>query len=142
VQWGVADVKALTTELRTIHRAENADAAFAALEEFFSGSWGEKYPPITLIWKRQWEQVIPFFFYPAEVRKIIYTNNAIDSLHMQLRRIIKTRGHFPNGDAAVKLLYLALRNIIKDWKMRTREWNSDMNQFAILFADRFMPQIQ
>jgi putative transposase len=83
---------------------------------------------------------LTFFPYPADVRKIIYTTNAIESLHMQLRKIIKNRGHFLNDDAAIKLLYLALRNITKDWKMSAREWKSAMNQFAILFADRFMPQ--
>ncbi len=139
---GWKDRKTLAAELKTIYRAETAEKAKAALEAFSQGPWGKKYPPIALIWKRQWEQVIPFFAYPAEVRKIIYTTNAIESLHMQLRKIIKNRGHFPNDDAAVKLLYLALRNITKDWKMSAREWKSAMNQFAILFADRFMPQLQ
>jgi putative transposase len=111
------------------------------LDAFSQGPWGKKYPPIALIWKRQWEQIIPFFSYPVEVRKIIYTTNAIESLHMQLRKIIKNRGHFPNDEAAVKLLYLALRNITKDWKMSAREWKSALNQFAILFADRFEPQL-
>jgi len=95
------------------------------LEAFSQGPWGKKYPPIALIWQRQWEQVMPFFAHSAEVRKII-----------------KNRGHFPNDDAAVKLLYLALRNITKDWTMSAREWKSAMNQFAILFADRFIPQSQ
>jgi transposase-like protein len=139
---GWKDRKALAAELKAIYRAETADRAKAVLEAFTQGPWGKKYPPIALIWQRQWEQVIPFFAYPAEVRKIIYTTNAIESLHMQLRKIIKNRGHFPNDDAAVKLLYLALRNITKDWKMSAREWKSAMNQFAILFADRFMPQLQ
>jgi transposase-like protein len=139
VSW--KDRKAVVAELKTIYRAETADKALAALEAFSQGPWGKKYPPIALIWKRQWEQVIPFFAYPAEVRKIIYTTNAIESLHMQLRKIIKNRGHFPNDEAAVKLLYLALRNITKDWKMSAREWKTAMNQFAIVFADRFEPQL-
>lgn len=138
---GWKDRKAVVAELKTIYRAETAEKAWAALEAFSQGSWGKKYPPIALIWKRQWEQVIPFFSYPAEVRKIIYTTNAIESLHMQLRKIIKNRGHFPNDEAAVKLLYLALRNITKDCKMSAREWKSAMNQFAVLFADRFEPQL-
>lgn len=140
VSW--KDRKGLAAELKTIYRAESAPAAFAALETFSQGPWGKKYPPIAPMWKRQWEQVIPFFSYPTDVRKIIYTTNAIESLHMQLRKIIKNRGHFPSDDAAVKLLYLALRNITKDWKMSAREWKAAMNQFAILFADRFMPQLQ
>ena len=138
---GWKDRKAVVAELKTIYRAATAEKAFAALEAFSDGPWGKKYPPIALIWKRQWEQIIPFFTYPAEVRKIIYTTNAIESLHMQLRKIIKNRGHFPNDDAAIKLLYLALRNITKDWKMSAREWKSAMNQFAILFAGRFMSQL-
>lgn len=136
------DRKALVAELKTIYQAATAEAAWAALQAFSRGPWGKKYPPIALIWERQWEQVIPFFSYPSEVRKIIYTTNAIESLHMQLRKIIKNRGHFPNDDAAVKLLYLALRNITKEWKMSAREWKAAMNQFAILFANRFMPQLQ
>jgi transposase-like protein len=73
----------------------HGEKALAALESFSQGPWGKKYPPIALIWKRQWEQVTPFFSYPAEVRKIIYTTNTIESLHMQLRKIIKNRGHSP-----------------------------------------------
>jgi transposase-like protein len=75
------------------------------------------------------------------VRKIIYTTNAIESLHMQLRKIIKNRGYFPNDDAAVKLFVSGAKKITRDWKMSTREWKSAMNQFAILFADRFLPQL-
>jgi len=89
------------------------------------------------MWKRQWEQVIPFFAYPPEVRKIIYTTNAIESMHMQLRKIVKNRGHFPSDEAASKLLYLALRNIEKDWKMPPITWKQAVNQFAILFGERF-----
>lgn len=136
------DRKALAGELKTIYRAETAQVASAALEAFSHAALGKKYPPVALMWKRQWEQIIPFFSYPSEVRKIIYTTNAIESLHMQLRKIIKNRGHFPSDDAAVKLLYLALRNITKEWKMSAREWKAAMNQFAILFADRFIPQLQ
>ena len=90
VSW--KDRNGLAAELKTIHRAETAQAAFASLEDFFPGGlWGPKYPPNAAMWKRQWEQVMPFFAYPSEVRKIIYTTNAIESLHMQLRKIIKTR---------------------------------------------------
>jgi transposase-like protein len=135
------DRKSLATELKTVYRAGDAEAASAALEAFDAGPWGRKYPPIAASWRRQWEQVIPFFAYPPEVRKIIYTTNAIESLHMQLRKIIKTRGHFPSDEAAVKLIYLALRNITKEWKMSAREWKAAMNQFAILFPERFTPQL-
>jgi len=134
------DRKALAAELKTIYRAHDAEAARLALEAFDDSAWGKKYPPIAASWRRHWSEVIPFFAYPAEVRKIIYTTNAIESLHMQLRKIIKTRGHFPNDEAATKLIYLALRNITKEWKMSAREWKSAMTQFAILFPERFVQQ--
>jgi transposase-like protein len=85
--------------------------------------------------------VTPFFAFPPEVRRIIYTTNAIESVHMRLRKIIKTRGHFPTDEVATKLLWLALRNITADWSRATREWKSAMNQFAILYADRFKPSV-
>ena len=135
VSW--KDRKALAAELKAIYQAASADAAEAALTEFEQGAWGKKFPPIAQAWRRQWTQVIPFFAYPTEVRKIIYTTNAIESLHMQLRKIVKNRGHFPSDEAATKLLYLALRNIVKDWKMPPRTWKEAANQFAIMFGDRF-----
>ncbi len=97
---GWKERKALATELKAIYQAANADAADAALTEFEQGAWGRKCPPIAAAWRRQWTQVIPFFAYPAEVRKIIYTTNAIESLHMRLRKIVKNRGHFPSDEAA------------------------------------------
>ena len=135
------DRKSLATEIKTIYRAPDAEAARLALDAFDKSAWGKKYPPIAASWRRHWEEVIPFFAYPAEVRKIIYTTNAIESLHMQLSKIIKTRGHFPNDEAATKLIYLALRNITKQWKMSAREWKSAMTQFAILFPERFVQQL-
>lgn len=134
---GWKDRKALTAELKAIYQAANAEAAEAALTEFEQGAWGRKCPPIAAAWRRQWTQVIPFFAYPPQVRKIIYTTNAIESLHMQLRKIVKNRGHFPSDEAATKLLYLALRNIVKDWKMPPRTWKEASNQFAIMFGERF-----
>ena len=134
---GWKDRKALAAELKAIYQAVNAEAAEAALTEFEQGTWGKKFPPIAAAWRRQWTQVIPFFAYPPEVRKIIYTTNAIESLHMQLRKIVKNRGHFPSDEAATKLLYLALRNIVKDWKMPPRTWKEAANQFAIMFGERF-----
>ncbi|PYD90033.1 IS256 family transposase, partial [Pseudomonas syringae pv. pisi] len=101
------------------------------------GPWGTKFPTVAAMWRRQWQQVIPFFAYPPEVRTIIYTTNAIESLHMRLRKIVKNRGHFPSDEAATKLLFLALRNIEKDWKMPQRTWKQAANQFAIMFGERF-----
>ena len=101
------------------------------------GEWGRKYAAIAPLWRRQWDQVIPFFAFPPEVRRIIYTTNAIESLNSTLRSAVRSRGHFPTDEAAVKLLYLVLRNVAKDWKNAQREWTAAMTQFAIMFADRF-----
>ena len=131
------DRKGLTAALKPIYQAANAEAAAGALKAFAQGEWGQKFPTVAAMWQRQWEQVIPFFAYPPEVRKIVYTTNAIESLHMQLRKIVKNRGHFPSDDAATKLLFLALRNIEKDWKMPPVTWKQAANQFAILFGERF-----
>lgn len=131
------DRKELAAALKPIYQAANADAAAQALDEFAVGPWGTRFPTVTAMWRRQWEQVIPFFSYAPEVRKIIYTTNAIESLHMRLRKIVKNRRHFPSDEAATKLLFLALRNIAKDWKMPQRTWKQAANQFAIMFGERF-----
>ena len=107
------DRKAVATALRPIYTAASAEAAQAALEAFAAGPWGAKYPTIAQSWERAWSHVIPFFAFPPAVRRVIYTTNAIESLHMQLRKIVKTRGHFPSDEAATKLLWLALRNVLK-----------------------------
>jgi putative transposase len=130
--------KPIAAELKQVYRAVDATAAGEALTQFEQGIWGRKYPAIAAAWRRQWEQVIPFFAYPLEVRKIIYTTNAIESLNSQLRRSVRTRGHFPSEEAAMKLLYLQLREISKDWKMPPREWYAAKAQFSLLFADRFV----
>jgi putative transposase len=130
--------KAIAAALRPIYAAATAEAAQEALDEFADGPWGGKYPTIVQSWRRSWENVIPFFAFPPEVRRVIYTTNVIESLHMQLRKIIKTRGHFPNDDAAIKLLWLALRNTTAGKVRSTREWKMAMNQFAVLYGDRFI----
>ena len=131
------DRKPLAAALKSIYQAASSDAAAKALQEFAESDWGKKFPTVAAMWQRQWEQVIPFFAYPPEVRRIIYTTNAIESMHMQLRKIVKNRGHFPSDEAASKLLYLALRNIEKDWKMPPVIWKQAANQFAIMFGERF-----
>lgn len=131
------DRKHVAAELKSIYRAVNAEAAAQALSAFEAGRWGQRYPPIVTSWRRNWERVIPFFAYPQDVRRVLYTTNAIESLNMQLRKITKNRGHFPNDEAATKLLYLALRNVTAKWKNAGREWKPALTQFAILFADRF-----
>ncbi len=103
--------------------------------EAFEAQWGAKYPTIATLWRRHWDRVIPFFAFPAEIRRVIYTTNAIESLHMTLRKVIKTRGSFPNEEAARKLLYLALRNVSKKWQT-IQNWKDALNRFAILWPGR------
>ncbi len=129
--------KTLAAALKPIYQAANREAAQAELDNFEKSEWGQKFPTIVQMWRRQWQQLIPFFAYPPEVRKIIYTTNAIESLHMQLRKIVKNRGHFPNEHAAKKWRFLALRHIEKNWKMPPFSWKQAANQFAILFGERF-----
>jgi transposase-like protein len=131
------DRKFVAAELKSIYRSVNAETAAQALSDFEAGPWGRRYPPIVASWRRNWERVIPFFAYPLDVRRVLYTTNAIESLNMQLRKITKNRGHFPSDEAATKLLYLALRNVTTKWKNAGREWKPALTQFAILFADRF-----
>ncbi|ABO54109.1 transposase, mutator type [Burkholderia vietnamiensis G4] len=131
------DRKALAAALRPIYAAASEEAARQALQDFADGPWGAKYPTIVQSWRRAWEHVIPFFVFPPEIRRVVYTTNAIESLNMQLRKIIKTRGHFPNDEAAIKLLWLALRNVLAKTVRAAFDWKSAMNQFAILFGERF-----
>ena len=129
--------KAVARALRPIYSAASAEAAVQELDDFERGEWGEKYPTIAQSWRRAWQHVVPFFAFPPLVRKVVYTTNVIESLHMQLRKIIKNRGHFPSDEAATKLLWLALRNIMGKRLKSTREWVAAMNQFAVLYGDRF-----
>jgi transposase-like protein len=139
---GWDDRDAVAAALKLIYRAENEAMALKRLEEFEANTWGRKYPTIAASWRRAWEQVIPFFAYSQEVRKIIYTTNAIESLNMQLRKVTKNRGHFPNDEAATKLLYLALRDITAKWTKPPVGWKAAANQFAIQFGARFFdPQL-
>ena len=132
------DRKAIAAVLKTVYRAKDADAGRQALDEFDAGPWGKKYPAIAQSWRRHWEQVIPFFAFPAAVRRIIYTTNAIEALNAKLRRAVRTRGHFPTDEAAIKLLYLVLRQVAGKWKMPPREWCEANTQFAIMFDERFV----
>jgi putative transposase len=131
------DRKALAKALRPIYAAASAEAALAALDAFEDGEWGRKFPTVVAAWRRAWDQVIPFFTFPPEIRRVIYTTNAIESVNARLRKIIKTRGHFPTDDAAGKLIWLALRNITAGWGTAAHHWKEAMNQFAILYAERF-----
>jgi putative transposase len=133
VSW--KDRKAILPAIKAIYRAENADQALANLEEL-EAEWGKRYPAIGQAWRNAWEHVIPFFAFAPGIRKMIYTTNAVEALHRSLRKIIKTRGSFPNEDAALKLLYLAVRNAGLKWR-RPLEWTAAMGQFAIQFGSRF-----
>lgn len=132
-----SDRRKLASALRPIYTAINAQAGQQSLEVFAQGPWGIKYPMITAAWERAWEQVIPFFAFPPDIRRIIYTTNAIESVNARLRKIIKTRGQFPTDEAALKLLWLAIRNITIKWGCATHYWTAAMQQFAILYEDRF-----
>jgi len=133
VSW--KDRKQLMPALKAVYRAENADVALLRLEEF-EVEWGKRYPAIGQAWGRAWEHVVPFFAFAPSIRKMIYTTNAVEALHRSLRKIIKTRGSFPNDDAALKLLYLAIKNAGLRWR-RGIEWTTAMGQFAIQFGARF-----
>jgi putative transposase len=130
--------KTVATDLRTIYTAATVEDAEIRLAEF-DEKWGADYPSIVQSWRCPWPRIVPFFDYPAEIRKVIYTTNAIESVNMSLRKVTKSRGSFPNDDALIKLYYLALRNISKKWTMPIQNWKAALNRFTILFDER-MPQ--
>lgn len=136
VNW--KDRKQLCADLKTIYKAPTEQQAEIALDEF-AEKWDSKYPTISRLWRSHWQNIIPFFDYPEEIRKAIYTTNAIESLNRSLRKVIKTKGAFPTEESVLKIFYLALENIAKKWTMPIRCWKSAMNQFAIKFADRMPP---
>ncbi len=126
--------KLVAADLKAIYRAANERQASKELDEFIA-QWGGKYQAIGKLWKDNWDRVTPFFDFPEDVRRMIYTTNAVESLHMTLRKIIKTRGSFPSEEAALKLLYLALRNVTAKWEA-IRHWKQALNQFEVLWGDR------
>ena len=130
--------KAVAADLRAIYTAATVEEAEQRLTAF-EQTWGEAYPSIAQSWRRNWPRVIPFFDYPPEIRKVIYTTNAIESVNMSLRKITKNRGSFPSDEAVLKLFYLALRNISQKWTLPIRDWKAALNRFTIQFEDR-MPQ--
>jgi putative transposase len=126
--------KRVATDLKAIYRAATASQAEMELTEFMA-RWGSKYQAIGKLWKENWERVIPFFEFAPEVRRVIYTTNAVESLHMSLRKVIKTRGSFPSEEAALKLLYLALRNVSAKWDT-IQHWKQALNHFEMIWGDR------
>ena len=132
------DRKALAAALKGIYRATDADAAEAALTAIEASLRGQRYPAIGQSWWRAWSEVIPIFAFPTEVRRIIYTTNAIEALNSKLRRAVRARGHFPSDEAATKLLYLILNRSEKVWKMPFSEWSMAKALFAVIFGERFI----
>ena len=129
------DRRQVAADLKTIYKATTVEEAETNLEAF-EQKWAQNYPTISKSWRKNWEHIITFFAYPAEIRKVIYTTNAIESLNRSLRKIIKNRGAFPSDEAAIKLMYLALRNIAKKWTRPIHNWQGALNRFAIVFEDR------
>jgi putative transposase len=131
------DRKSVAAALKGVYRAKGAADGEAALAAFETGVWGQKYPAIGQSWRRAWSEVIPFYAFHPDVRRLIYTTNAIEALNSKLRRAVRARGHFPTDEAAMKLLFLVLNRSEKEWTMPAREWSLAKAQFAILFGDRF-----
>ena len=131
------DQRTLAQVLKSIYTAPTEDAARAALDSFEASPFGQRFPNVTAAWRRAWTHVLPFFAFPPTIRRVLYTTNALENVHRQLRKIIKTRGLFPTDEAATKLLWLALRNLTLQWVKPTSTWADAMNHFAILYGDRF-----
>jgi transposase-like protein len=129
------DRKAVAVQLKKIYSAPTEEAALGALEEFCA-TWNEKYPMIGKSWKNRWTEITPFLAYPPEIRKVIYTTNAIESINYSLRKVTKNRAAFPTSEAATKLVFMALQNISKKWTMPIRDWSQALNQLAIKFPGR------
>jgi putative transposase len=133
VSW--KDRRAVAKDLRAIYTATTAEEALANLDQF-AGTWDEKYASISILWRRRWDNLTPFFAFPADIRKVIYTTNAIESMNRGLRKIIKTRGAFPSDQAVRKLLYLALQNLSKKWTRPIHHWSAAINRFVIMYEER------
>jgi putative transposase len=129
------DRKAVCADLKAVYTADSVEAAEQALDDF-DAQWGQRFPMVAKAWRARWDEVTPFLAYPPEIRRAIYTTNAIEALNRQLRKVLKTRGHMPHEQAALKLLYLAIRNAKKNWGGRDRRWNPALLQFAIYFEGR------
>ena len=132
---GWKERKEVAGDLKSIYTSATEEAAEVNLREF-AAKWDSRFPMISKSWHENWARIVPFFAHPPEIRKIIYTTNAIESLNMSLRKVTKTRSSFPNDDALLRLLYLALRNITKRWTIRVQEWAAALNRFAIIYEDR------
>lgn len=130
------DKKAVANDLKKIYQADTVDLAEKALDDF-ELTWGDKYGAIVKSWRSNWSRIIPFFDFPKEIRRVIYTTNIIESLNRTLRKAVKNRGQFPTEDSLFKVLYLAIKGVSKKWTMPIKDWPQALNQFAIMFSDRF-----
>jgi len=128
--------KAVAADLKKIYGSSTIDTAKQALDDF-ELAWGDKYPVIVKSWRSNWEKITPFMQFPAEIRKVIYTTNIVESLNNTLRKSVRNRGHFPTEDALMKVLYLAIKGVTKKWTMPIRDWKLALNRFAIMFPGRF-----
>lgn len=128
--------KAVAADLKKIYASNTSDAAKQALDDF-ELTWGDKYPIIVKSWRSNWERITPFMQFPAEIRKVIYTTNIVESLNNTLRKSVRNRGHFPTEDALMKVLYLAIKGVSKKWTLPIRDWKLAINRFAIMFPGRF-----
>lgn len=132
---GYKERKAVVEDLKTIYEASTIEEAEIALDAF-SSKWDKQYPAISRLWFEKWANITPFFNYPADIRRVIYTTNAIESLNMTLRKVLKNKRFFPSDEAAFKQLYLGIKNISQKWTMPIRNWGGAMSRFAIEFGDR------
>ena len=130
------DRKELAADLKSIYTAANAEEA-EINRDIMAEKWDKIYPVVSKSWKNRWANIIPFFEYPAEIRRVIYTTNTIESMNMTLRKITRNHRIFPNDEAVFKVIYLALQNITKKWTMPISNWQQALNRFAIEFPDRF-----
>ena len=133
VAWGTR--RDVAKDLKAIYRADTEEQAVKALEAF-EEEWGQRYPSIVRSWRDNWERVSPFFAFPKDIRRVIYTTNAIEALNRPLRKSLKPKGHFPSDDAVLKVLYLALLNAEKKWTMPLKRWDLALQQFNIHFDGR------
>jgi transposase-like protein len=130
------DSRAVAADLKPIYQSATLEEAEAALEDF-AAKWDEQYPAVSQIWLRHWENIIPIFDYPMDIRRVIYTTNAIESVNRSLRKVMKTKAVFPDEDSVFKLMYLAMNNISKRWNRPIKNWRAALSHFAILFPERF-----
>jgi putative transposase len=135
---GSKDRHPLSAALRPIYAAPSAEAAERELAAFAAGPWGQRFPMVVRVWQTAWPHVVPFFAFPPEVRRVMYTTNALESVHAGIRKVIKSRGHFPSDEAAIKLVWLVLRNIAAGWTLPAARWKPALHAFAIAYGDRFL----